>query len=329
MSSSSPPPSGSNQRNQAIILSSTLVDMSLVGLVTHQFYIYWTSGFKDPLRLKLFVIAEFVLVIFQSIMMCHLVFEIFIRFQDQPPTLGALWSGPANSLSQICIILLANIFLAYRIHGLTKSYIQSLTPIAFSTIAFVFGMVTIVSTTWITNSQSYRYGLSVSWYTSQAMAECLITFFLSRALLKSQSGVRRSDMLVRDLARNVIQTGGLATIWAVAALISWFWLERNIIVYRFFDITSGTVYAHAIFDTLISRTKLRDRMANTSAFVDFGHSTQSRSSTRFPGTVIVSNFSGAQLSNSDTNPESTDTNKNDVLELGKLPVEKPDDSYEF
>jgi hypothetical protein len=51
-------------------------------------------------------------------------------------------------------------------------------------------------------------------------------------------------MLVRDLARNVIQTGGLATIWAVAALISWFWLERNIIVYRFFDITSGTVYAH-------------------------------------------------------------------------------------
>jgi hypothetical protein len=56
---------------------------------------------------------------------------------------------------------------------------------------------------------------------------------------------------------------------------------------------------------------------------------QSRSSTRFPGTVIVSNFSGAQLSNSDTNPESTDTNKNDVLELGKLPVEKPDDSYEF
>jgi hypothetical protein len=51
-------------------------------------------------------------------------------------------------------------------------------------------------------------------------------------------------MLVRNLARNVIQTGGLATIWAVSALVSWFWLERNIIVYRVFDITSGTVYAH-------------------------------------------------------------------------------------
>ncbi|KAH9984926.1 hypothetical protein BJV77DRAFT_143766 [Russula vinacea] len=304
--------------------------MLLVGLVTHQFYIYWISGFKDPLRLKFFVIIQFVLVTFQSLMMCHLVFELFISFQDQPPSMGALWSGPANSLSQVCIILLANIFLAYRIHGLTKSRIQSLTPMAFSFIAFVFGVVTTTTTTWIANSQRYRYAFSVIWYTSQAVAECLITFFLSRALLKSRSGVRRSDMLVRNLARNVIQTGGLATIWAVSALVSWFWLERNIIVYRVFDITSGTVYAHAIFDTLISRTRIRDRMANTSAFVDFGPSTQSRSSTRYPGTVIVSNFCAPELSNSDTNGGSTDMNKNDdVLELGKLPVDKPDGPFEF
>lgn len=128
------------------------------------------------------------------------------------PIQGALWSGPANSLSQVCIILLANIFLAYRlvnlfgllftltryplrtfrIHGLTKSRIQSLTPIAFSFIAFVFGVVTTTTTTWVAkcvffiptdefqltpfeSSQRYRYAFSVIWYTSQAVAECLIT----------------------------------------------------------------------------------------------------------------------------------------------------------
>jgi hypothetical protein len=57
---------------------------------------------------------------------------------------------------------------------------------------------------------------------------------------------------------------------------------------------------------------------------------QSRSSTRYPATVIVSNFSGGQLSNSDTNAGSADMNKNDdVLELGKLPEDKPDGPFEF
>ena len=49
-------------------------------------------------------------------------------------------------------------------------------------------------------------------------------------------------MLVKNLVRNVIQTGGLATLWAISSLVAWFWVQ-NILVYRVFDITSGTVYA--------------------------------------------------------------------------------------
>jgi hypothetical protein len=48
---------------------------------------------------------------------------------------------------------------------------------------------------------------------------------------------------VKYLVRNVIQMGLLATIWAIAALVSWFWL-KDILIYRVFDITSGTVYLH-------------------------------------------------------------------------------------
>jgi hypothetical protein len=167
-------------------------------------------------------------------------------------------------------------FPAFSIHGLTKSLVQSLTPMFFSTLAFVFGMVTVVATTWtkqcvvffllnarppvdvIQSSQTYRYATSVVWYTSQTTAECLIsckphfsssvdvlTFvvFLVRALLKARSGIQRSDLMVKFLVRNVIQTAALATIWAIASLISWFWL-KHILVYRVFDITSGTVYTH-------------------------------------------------------------------------------------
>ena len=64
-----------------------------------------------------------------------------------------------------------------------------------------------------------------------------------RALLKARSGLQRTDSMVRYLVRNAIQIAALATIWAIASLVSWFWLN-HILVYRVFDITSGTVYTH-------------------------------------------------------------------------------------
>ena len=60
--------------------------------------------------------------------------------------------------------------------------------------------------------------------------------------------------MVKYLARNVIQTGVLATIWALASLVSWFWLS-HVLVYRLFDITSGTVYTH-VSDSLVARVYL-------------------------------------------------------------------------
>jgi len=256
---------------QATLFAATLLDMLLFGMVAQQFYTYWITGFKDPTYLKLFVVVQFFLVAFQNSMIWYLVTKVFVIFEGQLPPGGSLWSGPANSLCQLFIVLLANSFLVFRIYGLTKSRTKSLVPIAFSIIAFVFGMVTVVATAWSSHSESFRYATSVVWYTSQATAECLITYFLVCALLKNRSGVHKSDLMVRYLARNVIQAGVLATIWALASLVSWFWLN-HVLVYRLFDITSGSVYTHAIFETLISRIQLRGRMA-ASTFVDVECST--------------------------------------------------------
>jgi hypothetical protein len=56
---------------------------------------------------------------------------------------------------------------------------------------------------------------------------------------------------------------------------------------------------------------------------------QSQASGRFPSTVVVSNFPHAPGSNSDSEPATTLTNKNDIMEMGKLHAEKPDVRYEF
>ena len=71
----------------------------------------------------------------------------------------------------------------------------------------------------------------------------LRTVLLSRVLLKARSGMHRSDSTINYIVRNIIQTGCLATVWALAALATWFLIPK-ITAYRVFDITSGTMYTH-------------------------------------------------------------------------------------
>ena len=107
-------------------------------------------------------------------------------------------------------------------------------------------------------------GIGILCYGLQAIAECLITssskfysssllitsetcdfhvVFLSRALLKSRTGLQKSDSIVNYLLRRVIQIGFLAALWTVAGLATWFLLPK-VLVFMFFSSTVGPMYTH-------------------------------------------------------------------------------------
>ena len=91
--------------------------------------------------------------------------------------------------------------------------------------------------------------------------------------------MRQSDLTINYIVRGIIQTGCLATAWALAALATFFLLPK-VTAYMFFNITSGTIYTHvssvrfifhlfrligvvifkAMFETLLSRIRLRERL---------------------------------------------------------------------
>ncbi|KAI0292309.1 hypothetical protein BC826DRAFT_1186574 [Russula brevipes] len=264
----------SRASQQGSLLIAIWLNVFFFGLVSQQFYAYWVSGFKDPIRLRFFVTVQFLLVAFQSVLMWRVAYDVFALFTNPHRSSRAppqLWEGPANSLCQVAIILSANVFLASRIHSLTNSRVQSGVVIALSTVAFALGIYTTV-TTWLTPGASTgtaQRAISIIWHAVQALVECLITFFLSRVLLKSRSGIRRSDLIVNHLVRGAIQTGCLATLWAIASSITWFFLP-HVMAFRIFDITSGTVYTQAIFDTLLSRIRMRQRMNHPTTHLELG-----------------------------------------------------------
>ncbi|KAI0258728.1 hypothetical protein BC834DRAFT_798377, partial [Gloeopeniophorella convolvens] len=78
-------------------------------------------------------------------------------------------------------------------------------------------------------------------------------------LLKSRSGIRKTDSVVNYFIRCAIQTGSLATIWAAAELITWFKF-RNTAIYSIFQTTVGLIYTHALYQTLLSRARLREQL---------------------------------------------------------------------
>jgi len=163
--------------------------------------------------------------------------------------------------------MMANVFLASRIYSLTRSRLQSGLVLAFSTAAFITGIVTLWLT-WAANPLLSTYSTteraaSVIWNVFQVITECLIMLFLSRALVASRSGRQASNSVVNHLIRNVIQIGLIATIWSLAALGTYFLLPQST-VYTVFDMTCGSIYVHMIYDGLLSRPRLRSRLAERS-----------------------------------------------------------------
>ncbi|KAH9953752.1 hypothetical protein BC827DRAFT_1246602 [Russula dissimulans] len=273
------------------LLRAILLNSCLFGIVSQQFYSYWRSDFDDSKGIKAFVVTQFSIIAFQSIM-CVFLFPapspcrptdriirlwefawraFVVHFVTIVNPNEYTWRVPVSSVCECILVLFANIFLANRIYSLTKSRFQYGLIIALSSSAFVLGM----STTTITWGQTLKpsfivdetltpqsKGMAATWHGLQAISECLITIFLARALLKSRSGIRNSDTVVNYLIRNVIQIGFLTTLWAIGELVTWFFLPKSAI-YSVFCATTGSLYTHLIYDTLLSRVQLRQHLSET------------------------------------------------------------------
>ena len=146
------------------------------------------------------------------------------------------------------------------------------------------------------------YHVYVAFESVHGEADCFSCIvFLARALLSSRCGLQRSDSVVNHLVRNVIQVGLFAMVWAFAELGTYFLLpERD--VYTVFDMTSGLIYTHVsdcfvqarcriftqkgvqmIYDGLLSRPRLRTRLAQRSQLLEVGLPSQVGYSTYIQG----------------------------------------------
>ncbi|KAI0246410.1 hypothetical protein BJV78DRAFT_1254852 [Lactifluus subvellereus] len=233
---------------------------------------------------------------------------------------------------------MANGFLAVRIYTLTNCRLEPGLVFGLSFSAFIAGLVTI-ATNWPSRSNGFTVSgraMSVVWRALQVVTECHITYFLSRVLLASRSGIQKSDHIVNHLVRNGIQLGLFATLWAIAGMATWLLLPQSW-VYTVFDMTSGSIYTHMIYDGLLSRTRLRECMVERNLFAlglpsqSLSHTFEGKRSSRVPrAQVAISQVTVTDFGTTTQNASgASGIDEENNSELGCSPVGKSAVGYDI
>ncbi|KAI9437997.1 hypothetical protein H4582DRAFT_229086 [Lactarius indigo] len=324
-------------------LLAILFNTFLFGVISQQLYAYSLSGFKDSMRIKVFVGVQYTIIAFQGIMLWQLAWWHFVADYGVPRNFKArTWQVPVVIGCQCVLVLSANIFLADRVHALTGCRIKSSVIIALSIGAFGFG-VALTMLAWfggLSPNGTYTHPeiiIAAFWHGLQAITGCLIAYFLLRALINSR---KKSDGIVYYLIRRVFQIGFFAMLWAALGLVAFIFFPR---VCSLFDMTLGSIYTHVIFDTLQSESRIGLReniaersqcgMALTAQSPSRTFDTSRKGASVSPGTTH-SNASVLSMANPCPGLETTHhstyrTSKDNVSEVECAPVGQPGVHYEF
>ncbi|KAH9957472.1 hypothetical protein BGW80DRAFT_1381427 [Lactifluus volemus] len=239
------------------LLNSRAVSSFFCGIITKQYYLYWTS---ESIFNRILVVAQFSIVICQTVLNWLLAWTVFIHVYEIGDVLKAkTWQAPVASVCQCILIIIANTFLAFRIYNLTGSSLKTGLVFGFSLLAFITGViVNVIGFSLGSNlevSGPSQRATSVVWHSLQAIAEFLIMYFLSQALLSSRSGIEgqtESRTFCNALGR-----------YGVIDILS----SARVTIYSVFDATSGSIYTH----------RLRRRIAQTQRSPDQGVQFQTNS----------------------------------------------------
>ncbi|KAI0265349.1 hypothetical protein BC834DRAFT_970134 [Gloeopeniophorella convolvens] len=346
-----------------LILLSIFLNAYLFGIITQQFISYWFAGFKDRLsvnlRSLLFKVECCGMQLgFAGVSNAQLPPEIMLtsavssvvyygRLMDLTET---PWPIFFNGIADGVLVLSSHIFLAIRIFNLTQSRLQGGVILVFALISSALAFAT-VGKYWKVNCQLPEgdrsiHRTAIAWRTLQVLTDILITgasshlASLTRALLRSRSGARKFDFVVKYFVRCAIQTGLFASAWAIAELATWFILPQTT-AYLIFATTVGSIYTHMLFDTLLSRTRLRKQLGETSN-LEFSIDAQTQD-TQFEGKLSSSApnmpmhhaasglpvFSSGFVISGTTARSSGSADGDGASELECAPVDHPDARYEF
>ncbi|KAK0226534.1 hypothetical protein IW262DRAFT_1243695, partial [Armillaria fumosa] len=237
-----------------------LLHWGLFGTLSVQLYLYYLAFPKDRQFIKYLVYGIYIVEFVQTILIAHGAFTVFgYGFDDLEALTEVNFDG---LIVPIMVAIAASVgqgFYAYRIFILSRSRIVpafvvwvSLT----SAVAAIFGGVCTFQAGDITKLIDRKVFISVGiWCGGSVLCDIVIAICMTYYLLRSNTGFRRTQILVTNLIRLTIETGSLTAVVALVTLILFFAFPHQAF-YRTLAVITSKLYANTIYIVLNSRIRI-------------------------------------------------------------------------
>ncbi|KAJ6612737.1 hypothetical protein B0H10DRAFT_1806973 [Mycena sp. CBHHK59/15] len=266
-----------NPRFKGVYLLGLLFNTFLYGLVMAQFLTYFNTKSNDPLWIKYIVVWSLLCVdTIHSAVEFYAVWETGVNNYGNLASFASVsWTIPFTAVATSVAAIITQLFLAFRVFSFTKSKVLVGIICLTSTLGLVFGCIAGIRSGIIGEVSKFAplVPFVVLWLAFQSFSDFLITVSLIVALLRSRTGFRKTDTIIRRLIGGAIETGLFASAFALADLFSFvFWRDTNL--YAMFAYPLGRIYTNTLLHTLNIRANLKnmdtiidcDSEANAGAF---------------------------------------------------------------
>lgn len=236
------------------IIGGFTINAILLGVMTTQVYLYYTSFKKDKAWIKIYVAIIFILDIVNTACDAAYIYEaLIIHFGDFTYLGKVTWLFDTDPSVTGVIVTSVQTFFAWRIWVLTKNWFF---PALIIATAITGGVTAIITPAEVAKAPTFVDLIFakvpiIIWLSSEVLGDILITTILVTYLSRHKTGFERSDLLVDRIIRLTIQTGLITAIVATTNLVVY--LTDKTGLHLLFNFPLAKLYSNSLLSTLNSR----------------------------------------------------------------------------
>jgi hypothetical protein len=250
------------------VLLGIIINTFIFGIIVQQAVTYYTGPrYKgDSWTIKLLVPWALLLDLAHSASIIWVIWQYTIpHFGDVAFLATTPWPYPMTPIFSACASVPIQIFLAWRVKALSKSWplFGFLTFLA--VISGILAWVSAIKAFQASNIHDFAALIPVvdSWLAISVACDVFITLFLFVFLRKGRTGFKRTDNIIMRLISKSIETASLNTLISILDLVT-FTVLQNTNFHFVFALVAGRLYTNTLLATLNSRERLRDEMSSHS-----------------------------------------------------------------
>lgn len=243
------------------MLFGVYLNMILYGILIVQTYDYIRGWKKDAVWIRCLVVYLFIAETANTALDMHTMYEpLIMRFGTPEATKFIPTSFASEPIMNVLVSMPIQLFFAWRVKVLTRSYLLATIIIIFAITSFAGGVWTTYKTAMVRLfiHKNLLEPPALVWLLGSCVADIFITTVLVISLAKRRTGIGATDDVISKIIRMTIQTGLLTALFAVAD-VAFFMTLHHATINFIFDIALVKLYANCLLSTLNAREHWREQ----------------------------------------------------------------------